>query len=65
MKTETIPAKDGHKAIHFMKGGLHKSLGVAADKKIPKSKLRAALSGKEGPKAERQALFMKNVLKGK
>ena len=65
MKTETIPAKDGHKAITFHKNGLHESLGVPAGKKIPKTKIMAALSGSDGEKAKKQALFMKNVLRGK
>jgi hypothetical protein len=56
--------KEGKKPIKFHEGGLHESLGIAKNKKIPKSRLRAALSGKEGPKAEKQAQFMKNVLVG-
>lgn len=65
MKTETIPAKDGHKVIRFMKGGLHSSLSVPQGQKIPKTKVMAALSGSDGTKAKKQALFMKNVLTGK
>jgi hypothetical protein len=64
-KKETIPAKAGHKAITFDKGGLHKSLGISQNKKIPAAKKEAALEGKYGPKAKKQAQFAKNVLKGK
>lgn len=62
MKTETIPAKDGHKAIKFKKGGLHASVHVKQGDKIPESKVQAALSGSYGGKAKKQANFMKNVL---
>lgn len=61
MKTETIPAKDGHKAITIKKGGLHNSLNVPQGKKIPKSKLNAAIQGKEGKLAQKEAQFAKNV----
>lgn len=57
------PKKKGQKAIAFKKGGLHASLGVAQDNKIPVSKMRAALRGDYGPKAQKQARFAKNVLK--
>lgn len=60
-KTQTIKSP-GKKPITFEKGGLHKSLGVPADKKIPASKMRAAAKGTYGPKAQRQANFAKNVL---
>jgi len=64
MATETIHSK-GHKPITFHKGGLHESTGTPAKEKIPKSKVQAALSGKYGPKAKKQAQFAKNVLTGK
>ena len=64
MATETIKAKDGHKAITFQKGGLHKSLGVAMGQKIPSGMMAAALAGKKGGKAKKQAEFAKNVLRG-
>lgn len=38
---------------HIKKGGLHRSLGVAQGKKIPKSKIRAA--AKKGGKVGKQA----------
>lgn len=60
-KTEKISAS-GKKPITFEKGGLHKSLGVPADKPIPKAKMDAAAAGKYGPKAQQQANFAKNVL---
>lgn len=62
--TETVPALPGHKAIHFKKGGLHKSLGVPMGEPIPASKLAKAKSGNAGPKAKKQALFAANVLTG-
>lgn len=62
MKKETIPAKDGKKAIHFNKGGLHESTHTPAGEKIPAKKMAAAEAGKDGPKAKKQADFAKNVL---
>lgn len=59
-----ILRKKGKKPISFKKGGLHKSLGVPQGKKIPASKLKAALAGKYGPKAKKQAMLDKNVLTG-
>lgn len=64
MKTETIPAKDGHKKIKFKKGALHSQLGVAQSDKIPASKMKAALSGSYGALAEKRANFARNVLTG-
>ena len=51
------------KPVAFTKGGLHSSVGVAQGKKIPASKVEAALEGKYGKKAAKQARFYKNVLK--
>lgn len=51
--------------LHFKKGALHEELGVAADKKIPASKMQATLSGSKGPLAKKRAEFAKNVLVGK
>ena len=66
MAKETIaPTKKGQKPITFKKGGLHASTGTPAGKKIPAKKMAEATSGKLGPKAEKQALFKKNVLTGK
>lgn len=66
MAKETVqPTKKGEKPITFNKGGLHKSTGTPVGKKIPEKKMDAALSGKDGPKAEKQANFAKNVLTGK
>lgn len=65
-KIETIPPqKPGQRPIKFHPGGLHQSLGVPAGKKIPTKAMGAALSGKEGPLAKRQANFAKNVLVGR
>lgn len=64
-KTETIkPKKKGQETITFKKGGLHASTGTPQGKKIPAEKKAEALSGKLGPKAEKQARFAKNVLTG-
>ncbi len=63
MKTVTLKGKGGHKGkITFKKGGLHLSLHVAQNDKIPLQKMRAALKGKYGKKAASQARFAKNVL---
>jgi hypothetical protein len=59
------PTKKGQKPIVFKAGGLHKSTGTPKGKKIPAKKMKAALSGKLGPKAEKQARFKKNVLTGR
>jgi hypothetical protein len=65
-KTVTLkPTKKGQKPITFKKGGLHKSTGTKAGKKIPAKKMAAATSGKLGPKAKKQAMFKKNVLTGR
>lgn len=57
--------KEGHKPIHFKEGTLHSQLGVPQGEKIPKSKMRAALSGSKGALAEKRAQFAKNVLTGR
>lgn len=41
--------------ISFKKGGLHQSLGVPEGQPIPADKMSAALAGKYGPKAKKQA----------
>lgn len=41
--------------ISFKKGGLHESLGVPRGEVIPPAKMKAALAGRYGPKAKRQA----------
>lgn len=63
VKRTIKPRGKGQKPITFTEGGLHRSLGVAAGKKIPEGKFRAALAGRYGPKAKRQALLAKNVLR--
>lgn len=55
--------KEGKKPISFHPGGLHESTHTPAGEKIPATKRAAALAGKYGPKAEKQADFAKNVLK--
>lgn len=61
----TLKAKPGQKKISFRAGGLHASTGTPQGKKIPAAKKAAALSGKLGPKAKKQAQFAKNVLTGR
>lgn len=63
MATRTLRAK-GKKPIVFNEGGLHRSTGTPAGKPIPPGKMRSAASGALGPKAQKQALFKKNVLTG-
>jgi hypothetical protein len=64
-KVTLKPKKKGQKPITFTSGGLHKSTGTPAGKKIPASKVNAALSGRLGTKAKKQALFKKNILTGR
>lgn len=54
--------KSGKRPIHFKKGTLHAQLHVPQGEKIPASKVRAALHGRYGAKAEKQARFAKEVL---
>lgn len=61
-KKVTISAP-GKKPITFKRGGLHASTHTPMNEKIPASKRKAALAGKYGPKAKKQAQFAKNVLK--
>jgi hypothetical protein len=63
-KSGTVSAP-GKKPIKFSPGGLHRSTGTPAGKPIPAKKFQKALSGGLGPKAEKQALFKKNVLTGR
>ncbi len=55
----------GKKPMFFKKGGLHRSIGVPDSQKIPAAKRIAALKGKFGEKAKKQANFAKNVLVGR
>lgn len=64
MKKVTI-SKNGYKPISFNKGGLHASTHTPSGQKIPAKKVNAALHGKYGPKAKKQAEFAKNVLTGR
>jgi hypothetical protein len=59
------PTKPGQKKITYTKGGLHASTGIRQGKNIPATKKQAALAGKYGPKAKKEAQFAKNVLIGK
>ena len=45
-------------------GSLRKALGVKKGQKIPQSKLNAAAKGRYGRKAQKRALYKKNVLTG-
>lgn len=49
------------KPLNFKPGGLHKSTGTPKGQKIPKSKIRAAMAGRFGKKAVKQANMAKNV----
>lgn len=53
----------GKKPISFRAGGLHRSTGTPQGETIPASKVSAAASGSLGPRAKRQALFYRNVLR--
>jgi hypothetical protein len=64
-KVTLKPTKKGQKPISFKAGGLHSSTKTKSGQKISASKMQAALSGKLGPKAKKQALFKKNVLTGR
>lgn len=64
-KVTMKPKKAGQHTITFKKGGLHKSLHVPQGQKIPASKMHAALEGKYGAKAKKQAHFAKEVLTGR
>lgn len=62
-KVKVIKGKHGQKPLKFKEGGLHASTGTAPDKKISASQHMAAMSGSLGPKAKKQELFYRNVLK--
>lgn len=64
-KKTIMPKTKGQKPITFKSGGLHQSLGVPQGQKIPAGKMAAAMSGRYGPKAKKEALFAKNILKGR
>ena len=51
--------------IHFKKGGLHQTLGISQSEKIPSNLMEAAIEGRKGAKAKKEAMFAKNVLTGK
>lgn len=61
--TVRIATGPGKPAISFRKGGLHRSLGIPEDEKIPASKLAAAAAGDYGPKAKKQAALAKGLAK--
>lgn len=50
------------KSGDIQEGGLHKSLGVSEDKKIPVSKLKKAEKSKD-PKVRKQAVLAENFAK--
>ena len=64
-KVTLKPSRASQKPIKFTKGGLHASTNTPMGKKISTSKKKAALSGKLGAKAKKQAMFAANVLTGK
>lgn len=57
MAMDSVPGT----GISFKKGGLHQSLGVPEGQPIPPAKLRAALSGRYGSKAKRQAMLARTL----
>jgi hypothetical protein len=63
--SKKVLKKKGKKPIVFEEGGMHKTLGIPKGKPIPKSKMKAAASGKLGVKAKKEALFKENVLTGR
>lgn len=63
-KKRTIkPKRKGQKKITFTPGGLHRSTGTPMGQKIPAGKMAAAMAGRYGPKAKKQAMFARNVLR--
>lgn len=63
--TVSMNPKNGQKPISFKAGGLHSSTGTPQGQKIPTGKMKKAVKGGFGSKAEKQANFKKNVLTGK
>lgn len=63
-KKTIAPKAPGQKPITFQPGGLHVSTGTPMGQPIPPAKKAAAAAGKLGPKAQKQAMFAKNVLTG-
>jgi hypothetical protein len=70
----TFPSKPAHRAssiaqvnrqhaLHFSRGGLHRSTGTPAGQKISAAKHAEAASGKLGKLAEKQERFYRNVLR--
>ncbi|MDE2233736.1 MAG: hypothetical protein KGJ90_06565 [Patescibacteria group bacterium] len=58
VKSRQVVLKEkGKKPIKFKKGGLHRALGVPEGTKIPAGKKKAALEGKYGAKAKKEAVF--------
>lgn len=57
-------SNSSQKTIKFHKGGLHQTLGVKQGQKIPENLMEAALAGRKGKKAKKEAIFAKNVLTG-
>lgn len=62
-KKVTIKTGKGKPDITFKPGGLHESLGVPSGEPIPPEKMAAALAGKHGPKAQKQANFAGSLAK--
>jgi len=55
--TVVIKGKKGQKPLVHEKGALHEKLGVPQDKTIPPGKKAAALAGKYGPLAKKEAIY--------
>lgn len=61
--TTVVMKKKGKKPIRFEKGGLHRSTNTPEGERIPESKITAALAGRYGKKAKKQAVMAKGMLK--
>lgn len=53
----------GKAPVTFQPGGLHRSTDTPAGQPIPAAKMQQALGGKLGPKAKKQAVMAKGMLK--
>ncbi len=60
-KKTMIKTGKGKPDISFKPGGLHESLGVPQGEPIPSDLMAAALAGKHGPKAQKQANLAKTL----
>lgn len=59
-KKTTIRGKG--KPVTFVRGGLHRSVGVPQGERIPAAKMAAAKAGRFGPLAQKRASFAAGML---